>query len=66
MQEIFFFLNAPKNENQNFEKEKEREITFCEWENYVQNERERGIRKAKNNEDKKSWEMKRYNNKLGN
>ena len=35
MQEIFFFLNAPKNENQNFEKEKKREITFCEWENYV-------------------------------
>ena len=36
MQGIFFFFkNPPKNEKQNFKKEKEREITFCEWENYV-------------------------------
>ena len=37
MQEIFFKKNPPKNEKQNFKKEKEREITFCVWERYVQN-----------------------------
>ena len=33
--------NPPKNKKQNFEneKEKEREITFCEWENYGERER---------------------------
>ena len=40
MQEILKKKNPPKNEKQNFKKEKEREITFCEWENYVQNQKE--------------------------
>ena len=37
MQEFFFFKST-KNEDKNFEREKERKITLCVWENYVQNE----------------------------
>ena len=27
--------NPPKNEKQNFEREKEKDITFCVWKDYV-------------------------------
>ena len=32
------FKKSTKNEEKNFEREKERKITLCVWENYVQNE----------------------------